>query len=426
MIRAHEIVRGRPGVTSRRRTWRLDQWITRSLGGPVSRAGFEYVKLMMVRDWDFLYRSARILPMFAGIVVVLATAASPFDRGFSGIHIIPHLIGLVLRFLSVFSVYGSAHRAIWIFQTLPATAFRKFTAGVHLSFWMPFVGMPHLIALPIHAWSWGIWEAAAFAAYSGAIASLYLAWDMRNTGGIPFTKEFGEGTGLDPDGIASLVVRLILAAAAIGVQYFLLFRSRAIVSAAWLRLKFKLSMLQSSTGLVRFYVRRLRPHIEFYASPMNFDAESPIFPVSAPPDYGKELAAKIGLFGTLAMAEDHGGLNNGRFDEDAYLEQCHLVLKERERMMFYELDRFQEGVLFVVFDTPDRVQHMFWRFRDPEHPCFDPSRAALGGRLDSIDEHYLWVDALLRRVLERVDENTLLVVLSDHGFGAFRRAFHVI
>ncbi len=186
----------------------------------------------------------------------------------------------------------------------------------------------------------------------------------------------------------------------------------------WLRLKFKLSMLQSSTGLVRFYVRRLRPHIEFYASPVNFDAESPIFPVSAPADYGKELAAKIGLFGTLGMAEDHGGLNNGRFDEDAYLEQCHLVLKERERMMFYELDRFQEGVLFVVFDTPDRVQHMFWRFRDPEHPCFDPSR-------DTIDEHYLWYDALLRRVLERVDENTLLMALSDHGFGAFRRAFYV-
>ena len=44
----------------------------------------------------------------------------------------------------------------------------------------------------------------------------------------------------------------------------------------------------------------------------------------------KELADKIGLFSTLGMAEDHNGLNNGRLDEAAYLQQCELVL-ERTR-----------------------------------------------------------------------------------------------
>jgi len=33
-------------------------------------------------------------------------------------------------------------------------------------------------------------------------------------------------------------------------------------------------------------------------------------------------------------------------------------------------------------------------------------------------------DALLSSVLDQVDEHTLLIVLSDHGFGTFRRAFH--
>src|SRR5205807_9544302 len=32
-------------------------------------------------------------------------------------------------------------------------------------------------------------------------------------------------------------------------------------------------------------------------------------------------------------------------------------------------------------------------------------------------------DQLLAPVLEKVDENTLLVVLSDHGFNSFRRSF---
>ncbi len=189
----------------------------------------------------------------------------------------------------------------------------------------------------------------------------------------------------------------------------------------WVRFKFKFSMLQSVTGIARFYVRQLEPQLEFYLSAVNFDPAAPMFPVSAPADYARELADKIGLFSTLGMAEDHNGLNNGRLDEAAYLQQCELVLSERERAMRFELDRFSEGFFFMLFDTPDRVQHMLWRFRDREHPGFEPGLSPeLATR---IEEHYRRCDALLSAVLEKADENTLLIVLSDHGFGTFRRAF---
>ena len=189
----------------------------------------------------------------------------------------------------------------------------------------------------------------------------------------------------------------------------------------WVRFKFKFSMLQSVTGIARFYVRQLEPHLEFYLSAVNFDPAAPMFPVSAPADYARELADEIGLFSTLGMAEDHNGLNNGRLDEAAYLQQCELVLSERERPMRFELDRFSEGLFFMLFDTPDRVQHMLWRFRDREHPGFEPDLSPeLATR---IEEHYRRCDALLSAVLDKVDENTLLIVLSDHGFGTFRRAF---
>jgi len=146
-----------------------------------------------------------------------------------------------------------------------------------------------------------------------------------------------------------------------------------------------------------------------------------MFPVSAPADYARELADKVGLFSTLGMAEDHNGLNNGRLDEAAYLQQCELVLGDRERTMRFELDRFAEGFFFILFDTPDRVQHMLWRFRDREHPGFEADLSPeLAGR---IEQHYSRCDALLSAVLDKVDENTLLIVLSDHGFGTFRRAF---
>jgi predicted AlkP superfamily phosphohydrolase/phosphomutase len=191
----------------------------------------------------------------------------------------------------------------------------------------------------------------------------------------------------------------------------------------WVRVKFKFSLLQAVHGIVRFYVRQLSPHLEFYVSPANFDPAAPLFPISSPGSYAKELSDTVGLFSTLGMAEDHNGLNNGRFDESAFLAQCDLVLAEREKMAFLELNRFSEGLFFVVFDTPDRVQHMLWRFRDPQHPFYDRERGPELAR--RLEEHYRRYDVLLARVLEQVDDQTLLVVLSDHGFNTFRRAFHV-
>ena len=189
----------------------------------------------------------------------------------------------------------------------------------------------------------------------------------------------------------------------------------------WVRFKFKFSMLQSVTGIARFYVKQIEPQIEFYVSAVNFDPAAPMFPVSAPASYAKDLASEIGLFSTLGMAEDHNGLNNGRLDEAAYLAQCELVIAERERLMRFELDRFTEGFFFLLYDTPDRVQHMLWRFRDPGHPGYEPDLARDFSTL--IEQHYARCDKLLAPVLDKVDEDTLLFVLSDHGFNTFRRAF---
>jgi predicted AlkP superfamily phosphohydrolase/phosphomutase len=191
----------------------------------------------------------------------------------------------------------------------------------------------------------------------------------------------------------------------------------------WVRLKFKVSMLQAVNGMVRFYVRQLAPVLEFYASPVNFDPAAPLFPISSPAGYASSLAAEMGPYSTLGMAEDHTGLNNGRFDEAAFLAQCELTMAEREQMAFRELARFEEGLFFVLFDTPDRVQHMLWRFRDTSHPMFDPDRASELGQ--GVEAHYRRCDNLVSRVAEYVDEETLLVILSDHGFNTFRRAFHV-
>ena len=92
--------------------------------------------------------------------------------------------------------------------------------------------------------------------------------------------------------------------------------------------------------------------------------------------------------------------------------------------MLHELERFDEGLFYCLYDTPDRVQHMFWRFLEPDHPAnrgVAPSPAMAG----VIAENYRRGDAVVGRALEYADDQTLVIVLSDHGFNSFRRGVHL-
>ena len=192
---------------------------------------------------------------------------------------------------------------------------------------------------------------------------------------------------------------------------------------AWLRVKFKTGPLQSVRGAVRFYLVRLDPVFELYASPINYDPNAMhLYPISSPPEYSRDLAKKIGTFYTTGMVEDHTGLNNGRFDETAYLQQCEIVLLEREKMMLYELERFKEGLFFCLFDTSDRIQHMFWRFSEAGHPANNGDLRAEMSRV--IADHYRACDEIVGKAIEYADDQTLTIVLSDHGFNSFQRGFH--
>jgi predicted AlkP superfamily phosphohydrolase/phosphomutase len=92
-------------------------------------------------------------------------------------------------------------------------------------------------------------------------------------------------------------------------------------------------------------------------------------------------------------------------------------------MMIHELERHDEGLFFCLFDTPDRVAHMFWRFGEEDHPA---NRAGTRGDMARvIEDHYRACDAVVGRALEYADDRTLFVVLSDHGMNSFRRGVHL-
>jgi predicted AlkP superfamily phosphohydrolase/phosphomutase len=178
-------------------------------------------------------------------------------------------------------------------------------------------------------------------------------------------------------------------------------------------------LLQSVRGLVRFFLSRLEP-LRLYATPIHFDPDAPLFPISHPWDYAGELRRALGPFATLGLAEEHNGLTNGRLTEEAYLAQCLDVLLERQAMMHYELSRHEEGLFYCLFATSDRIQHMFWRFREPGHPA-NRGEAPSPEMARVIEDYYRRCDGIVGEALGYADPETLVMVISDHGFTSFQR-----
>ena len=191
----------------------------------------------------------------------------------------------------------------------------------------------------------------------------------------------------------------------------------------WIQVRFRTSPLKYVTGSCRLFLDTIKPEFRLYVSPIQIEPTRPVYPISYPDKYAAELADQIGCFNTLGIPEDTNALNDGYIDDDTFLDLCDHIMREREKMLWYELDSLKDGLLAFVFDTTDRIQHIYWRTRDPEHPAYDEEYTKRRG--DVIERYYIHMDGILARVLESVDERTLLCVLSDHGFTSFRRAVHL-
>lgn len=185
----------------------------------------------------------------------------------------------------------------------------------------------------------------------------------------------------------------------------------------WVRLRFPSHAGVSVRGIARFLLRRAAAPFSLYVTPIQIDPESPAMPISEPRYYASYLSKLLGTYATLGMAEDTWALNEGAIDEAAFLEQARLIQQEREAMYFAALDRTRRGVVACVFDTTDRVQHMFYRHLDP---------ARSGGEYsDAIERLYRDMDRLVAKTRQYVDRDTALFVLSDHGFCSFRRGVNL-
>ena len=194
------------------------------------------------------------------------------------------------------------------------------------------------------------------------------------------------------------------------------------------------------SGIVRFYLRSIEPEVEIYASPINIDPRNPATPISLPESASADLADDlegIGLYYTQGMAEEVNALKAGVLTQPEFMVQSDLVLDERVRMMDYAIDHYIEkgvgGLLFFYYSTVDLTNHMMWDLFDPQHPNHDPVLAAEDSSewshregsiwKESVWDVYMRMDPILGHLRERLGEDITVIVMSDHGFAPYRRAF---
>jgi len=188
----------------------------------------------------------------------------------------------------------------------------------------------------------------------------------------------------------------------------------------WISVEFKAGLGIKVQGICQFLLIRSKPEFELYVTPIQIDPDNPAMPIAHPSVYATYLSKTQGKYATLGLAEDTWGMNAKILDDDAFLHQCEEADEEREEMFFDALEKTRRGLVCCVFDGTDRIQHMFWRYIDPEHPARDGQ--CKNQRRDAIEKLYKRMDDLVGRTMKACeDEDTVLMVISDHGFSSFRR-----
>ncbi len=171
------------------------------------------------------------------------------------------------------------------------------------------------------------------------------------------------------------------------------------------RVVFKISAFKNIRGIVKFYLKSVEP-LELYCSPVNIDPLDPIFPISYPIQYSAKLAKAVGLYHTQGMPHDTWAFVEGRLDEKAFLQHVDDILNEKVKILNKALKEFHSGVLFFYVDTLDIMQHLFWRQMKENNS-------------QRIYDYYIKMDQILANILGKIDKDTTLIVLSDHGFKSF-------
>ena len=130
-----------------------------------------------------------------------------------------------------------------------------------------------------------------------------------------------------------------------------------------------------------------------------------------PPTLAQELEQAIGGYKVFGP--------RSKENLDRALAGMHETAVMRLRAAAYLMRRYDPQFMIVVLQETDAVQHRFWKYMDSDHPQYDAEGARRYG--DAILGIYQRIDENLHLILDQLDEDSVVIVMSDHGGGAIHK-----
>lgn len=109
--------------------------------------------------------------------------------------------------------------------------------------------------------------------------------------------------------------------------------------------------------------------------------------------------------------------------EEGFLDANSLCIENTSRISDYLLRNKRWDVFVTVFTPLDRLQHYFWHHMDENHPKYDESQAQKYRNV--IKDFYQKLDGIIGELEGKLDEETNIIIMSDHGFGPAYGYFHI-
>jgi predicted AlkP superfamily phosphohydrolase/phosphomutase len=124
--------------------------------------------------------------------------------------------------------------------------------------------------------------------------------------------------------------------------------------------------------------------------------------------YPAELKEEIeGLVGRYMVDVD----NFRTSEKERLLADIEEMTEKRFRVAEHLLETRPWDLFFMVEMGTDRLHHGFWRFTDPDHRLHEPGNPFENAMLD----YYRALDEKIARLLRFADDDTAVLVVSDHG-----------
>jgi len=106
-------------------------------------------------------------------------------------------------------------------------------------------------------------------------------------------------------------------------------------------------------------------------------------------------------------------------DRDEILKTLYEMAEKRFEVIKHMLVKEDWDFFMFVEIGVDRLHHMFWKYYDKEHPRYEPNNKYE----NVIPEYYKYLDKKIGELLSIIDDDTYVLVASDHGTASMKGAF---